>query len=41
MSKIRLTYRAISDLDDIYTYSLDKWGETVADQYITDIEQSI
>lgn len=41
MTRIRLTYRALEDLDDIYKRSIRKWGEIVADQYIKQIEESL
>lgn len=41
MTKIRLTYGALDDLDTIYMRSLEKWGEKVADQYLSHIEESL
>ncbi|MCE7991672.1 MAG: type II toxin-antitoxin system RelE/ParE family toxin [Roseivirga sp.] len=41
MTKIRLTYRALEDLDHIYTFSFEKWGENVANQYLSHIEECL
>ncbi len=41
MTRIRLTYRALDDLDTIYNRSLEKWGEKVADEYLSHIEESL
>ncbi len=41
MTQIRLTYRALEDIDNIYQYSRAKWGETVAAQYLGRMQESL
>lgn len=41
MTTIRLTYRALEDLDQIYISSFEKWEESVADKYIDHIEECL
>ncbi|MEM7164167.1 MAG: type II toxin-antitoxin system RelE/ParE family toxin [Planctomycetota bacterium] len=37
MNQLRLTERALSDLDEIESYSVSRWGREVADKYIADL----
>ena len=37
MAHYHLTYRAFSDLKNIYDYSLDKWGQNIAECYLSDM----
>ncbi len=39
--KVRHTFIASARLEDIYEYSCDHWGETVAEKYLMDIESVI
>ncbi|GAM97976.1 parE toxin protein [alpha proteobacterium U9-1i] len=39
MKRIRLTPRALQDLDDIADYSLVAWGERQTAQYLADFEK--
>ncbi|GAA4791488.1 hypothetical protein GCM10023231_19270 [Olivibacter ginsenosidimutans] len=40
MTKIHLTSRALDDIQDIYDYSLDEWGEQTALKYIKAFEDA-
>ena len=37
MTHLLLTDRALTDIDDIGRYSVDRWGQGVADQYLADL----
>lgn len=37
MSGLHLTVRTLGDVDIIERYSIDRWGQRVADQYIADL----
>ncbi|NQY00703.1 MAG: type II toxin-antitoxin system RelE/ParE family toxin [Flavobacteriaceae bacterium] len=39
MKKLFLTERALNDLQNVYDYSVDQWGEKVALRYIQSIEE--
>ena len=39
--KVRRTLIASAKLEEIYEYSCDHWGETVAEKYLMDIESVI
>lgn len=39
--RIRLTQRALNDIDEIYDYSLKTWNEVVAERYIDDIQAAL
>ncbi len=39
--KVRHTLIASARLEEIYEYSYDHWGETVAEKYLMDIESVI
>jgi toxin ParE1/3/4 len=41
MVQIKLTRRANLDLVDIYDYSIEQWGERVADEYIHGLQSSL
>lgn len=41
MANIRLTHRALRDIQSIHDYSIKQWGESRADQYLFDIESSL
>lgn len=41
MAHIKLTRRANLDLVDIYDYSIEQWGEVVADEYINRLQSSL
>ena len=41
MSAYRLSVRARADLDDIWTYSVAKWGRRKASDYLRDIRAAI
>jgi len=38
MANIRLTHRALMDLQDIYDYSVNDWGKNTAEKYIESIQ---
>ena len=38
MAKIKLTNRVLNDLDEIERYSIDQFGDKVANKYLDDIE---
>ncbi len=40
MLALNLTATAEQELHDIYTYSLEKWGEKKADEYLKQLENS-
>lgn len=40
MTKIHLTSRALEDIQNIYDYSLEEWGEYTAQKYILAIEDA-
>lgn len=40
MTSIHLTSRALDDIQDIYDYSLDEWGEQTALKYIQAFEDT-
>lgn len=40
MSKLHLTTRALDDLQEIFDYSAEKWGEEVALKYIQSFEDA-
>ncbi|MCD8541113.1 MAG: type II toxin-antitoxin system RelE/ParE family toxin [Leadbetterella sp.] len=40
MTKIHLTSRALDDIQEIYDYSLDEWGEQTALKYIQTFEDA-
>jgi len=37
LSSLRLTERALLDIDEIERYSIERWGQRVADQYLADL----
>jgi toxin ParE1/3/4 len=37
MATVHLTRRALFDIEDIDRYSIAKWGQRVADQYLADL----
>jgi len=41
MTRVELTRRALRDIKAIDDYSIDKFGQTVADEYIADINRSL
>ena len=41
MTSLRLTDRALSDINAIDRYSLDRWGRRVADQYLADLGEAL
>lgn len=41
MTRLRLTDRALSDLDETARYSVDRWGLRVADQYLADLGEAL
>ncbi len=41
MTKILLTSRALDDLQEIYTYSVDEWGEQVAMKYMKAFDEAL
>ncbi len=41
MTRIELTDRAKDDLVNIYSYSVDQWGEKVAQGYIKGLEEAL
>lgn len=41
MAQIKLTRRANRDLVAIYEYSIEQWGERVADEYIHGLQNSL
>lgn len=41
VTTLLLTERAINDLRAIESFSVERWGETVADRYLDDIEASL
>ena len=40
MPNFHLTKNAFIEIEEIYTTSVDRWGENVAEQYINDLYQS-
>lgn len=40
MLRLEYTKGALSDLDNIWEYSLENWGQTQAETYISQLEQS-
>ena len=41
MNRLALTRRAARDLEEIQRYSIEKWGERVAEEYLTSIEEAL
>jgi len=41
MTGLHLTSRALADIDEIYRYSIEQWGQRVADQYLSDMEEAL
>ncbi len=41
MSKLLLTDRALTDIDAIDRYSVERWGRRVADQYLADLDAAL
>ncbi len=41
MSKLLLTDRALTDIDAIDRYSVERWGRQVADQYLVDQDAAL
>jgi toxin ParE1/3/4 len=41
MSKLLLTDRALTDIDAIDRYSVERWGRQVADQYLADLDAAL
>ena len=41
MTKLLLTDRALSDIDAIERYSVETWGQRVADQYLADLNAAL
>ena len=41
MTSLHLTSRALADIDEIYRYSIERWGQRVADQYLSDLEDAL
>jgi plasmid stabilization system protein ParE len=41
MTAVRLTNRALSDIDAIDRYSAERWGRHVADQYLLDVGEAL
>lgn len=37
MAEVHLTRRALLDIEEIDLYSIDRWGECVASQYLADL----
>ncbi len=40
MTRLYLTDRALSDIDEIDRYSLERWGRRVAGQYLADLGEA-
>ena len=41
MSELLLTDRALTDIDAIELYSVERWGTQVADQYLADLDAAL
>lgn len=41
MPEIHLTHRALDDIQDIHNYSVKKWGKSVADKYLNEIQGTL
>lgn len=41
MVDLKLSRRALLDIADIETYSIEKWGEQVAEEYLQSIEDAL
>ena len=41
MTGLQLTNRALADIDEIYRYSIEQWGQRIADQYLSDLEGAL
>ena len=41
MTELLLSDRALSDIDAIEHYSVERWGTRVADQYLADLDAAL
>ena len=41
MTKLLLTDRALTDIEAIEHYSVERWGRRVADQYVADLDAAL
>lgn len=41
MAELTLSRRALLDIEEIEAYSIEKWGELVADEYLDSIEDAL
>jgi len=41
MTELYLTDRALSDIDEIYRFSVERWGDEVADEYLQDVNTAL
>ena len=41
MAKVKVTRRAVADIRDIKNYSISRWGERTASEYLESIEQAL
>lgn len=41
MAYLELSRRALRDIQEIETYSIEKWGKSVADEYLNSIEGAL
>lgn len=41
MTKLLLTDRALTDIVQIESYSIERWGRRVADQYLADLDAAL
>ena len=41
VSRLRITERALSDIERIEDFSVERWGRRVADQYVEDLNQAL
>jgi toxin ParE1/3/4 len=41
VKRLHLTERALSDIDKIYTYSIERWSQSVADRYLDDLNEAL
>ncbi len=41
MTRLHLTDRALADIDEIERYSVERWDQRVADQYLADLGEAL
>ena len=41
MPRVRLSRRALRDIEEIFRFSVERWGREVADRYLNSIEEAL